>query len=109
MDTRILFTDLDGTLLDDNKKITPGNQDAIDEALSQGHKIVISTGRPLAGAWAQAEKLGLIKEGCYAITYNGGQIYDSYHRKTIYGKTVAKELVAPLFREAHARDLHIQT
>ena len=109
MDTRILFTDLDGTLLDDSKKITPGNQTAIDEALAQGHKIVISTGRPLAGAWAQAEKLGLTKEGCYAITYNGGQIYDSYHRKTIYGKTVAKELVAPLFREAHARDLHIQT
>ena len=85
MDTRILFTDLDGTLLDDSKKITPGNQTAIDEALAQGHKIVISTGRPLAGAWAQAEKLGLTKEGCYAITYNGGQIYDSYHRKTIYG------------------------
>lgn len=109
MDTRILFTDLDGTLLDDNKKITPGNQEAIDEALAKGHKIVISTGRPLAGAWHQAQNLGLTKEGCYAITYNGGQIYDTYNQKTIYGKTVPMELVPPLFKEAHARNLHIQT
>lgn len=109
METKILFTDLDGTLLDDNKEITPGNQNAIDAALAQGHKIVISTGRPLASARIQAEKLGLTKEGCYAITYNGGQIYDTYHKKTIYGKTLPSSLVTPLFQEAHARNLHIQT
>lgn len=109
MSTRILFTDLDGTLLDDNKNITPGNQAAIIEALEQGHKIVISTGRPLAGAWGQAQRLGLTKEGCYAITYNGGQIYDTYAQKTLYGKTVPREIVAPIFREAAARGIHIQT
>lgn len=109
METKILFTDLDGTLLDDNKNITPGNQAAIDAALAQGHKIVISTGRPLASARVQAEKLGLTKEGCYAITYNGGQIYDTYHKKTIYGKTLPAVLVKPLFQAAHARNIHIQT
>ena len=31
--TRILFTDLDGTLLNDKKEITPGNQAAVNEAL----------------------------------------------------------------------------
>lgn len=109
METKILFTDLDGTLLDDSKNITPGNQAAIDEALAQGHKIVISTGRPLASARIQAEKLGLTREGCYAIAYNGGQIYDTYHQETIYGKTLPARLVAPLFQEAQARGLHIQT
>ena len=44
---KILFTDLDGTLLDDNKKITPENSAAIAGALKKGHKIVVSTGRPL--------------------------------------------------------------
>lgn len=109
MNTKILFTDLDGTLLDDNKNITPGNQAAIDEALAHGHKIVISTGRPLASARIQAEKLGLTRNGCYAIAYNGGQIYDTYHQKTIYGKTLPAKLVAPLFHEAKIRGLHIQT
>ena len=36
VDTRILFTDLDGTLLNDQKEVTPGNQAAIDEALVIG-------------------------------------------------------------------------
>ena len=44
----ILFTDLDGTLLDDHKDLTFENREAISQALSAGHKIVITTGRPLA-------------------------------------------------------------
>ena len=36
--TKILFTDLDGTLLNDEKEVTAGNQAAIDRALEQGHK-----------------------------------------------------------------------
>lgn len=109
MTRRILFTDLDGTLLNDEKVITPGNQTAIDEALAKGHIIVISTGRPLASALMQAEKLGLVKEGCFAITYNGSQIYDIYHRKTVYGKALSRTLVKPLFQEAAKRSLYIQT
>lgn len=109
MNTKILFTDLDGTLLNDKKEITPGNQAAIDRALSLGHKIVISTGRPLASARIQAERLGLTKEGCYAITYNGGQIYDTYRQKTLYGRPVPRELIRPVFEEAYRWNLHIQT
>ena len=52
MSIRVLFTDLDGTLLNDAKEVTPGNQSAIDEALAKGHKIVVCTGRPLASARA---------------------------------------------------------
>ena len=63
MNSKIFFTDLDGTLLNDRKEITPGNRAAISEALSAGHKIVIATGRPLASARIQAERLGLTGEG----------------------------------------------
>lgn len=107
--TKILFTDLDGTLLNDKKEITLGNQAAIDEALAKGHKIVITTGRPLVSARIQAERLGLTKEGCYAITCNGGRIYDMYHQKTLYGRPLPVSIAAPLFKAAHEADLHIQT
>ena len=40
---KILFLDLDGTLLNDAKEITPGNMAAIREELRQGHKIVITS------------------------------------------------------------------
>lgn len=109
MNKKIFFTDLDGTLLNDKKEITPGNQTAIDAALSQGHIIVISTGRPLASARIQARRLGLTREGCYAITFNGAQIYDMFHEKTVYGMGISKNIVSPIFRAADRMQLHIQT
>lgn len=109
VETRILFTDLDGTLLNDHKEVTSGNQAAIDEALACGHKIVVCTGRPLASARVCAAKAGLDKEGCYVICFNGGQIYDPYHEKTVYGKTFSKETAAKIIGEAMKRDLHIQS
>ena len=92
VDTRILFTDLDGTLLNDKKEITPGNRAAVDEALAKGHKIVVTTGRALASGLQIAERVGLTGEGCYVIAFNGGQIYDPYHRETIHGVTFSQEI-----------------
>lgn len=109
MSSKILFTDLDGTLLNDKKEISPGNQQAINEALACGHKIVVSTGRPLPSAKIQIERLGLTREGCYAITYNGGLIYDVYHQKALYSKPIPMKFVKPLFQEAARRNLHIHT
>ncbi len=109
MEKKIFFTDLDGTLLNDEKLISKGNQEAIDEALAAGHKIVIATGRPLASASIQAERLGLMREGCYAIVFNGAQIYDLGDQKTLYGKGVPEELVVPIFRRAEELDLQVQT
>lgn len=109
MHRKILFTDLDGTLLNDQKEITPGNQAAIDEALLRGHIIVICTGRPLASARIQARRLGLTREGCYAITFNGAQIYDTFHGKTVYGRSIPRQIVPPLFHTAAQMGIHIQT
>lgn len=81
--TKILFLDLDGTLLNDEKEVTAGNREAIDEALSAGHKIVICTGRATSSAVQLAEKLSLTSPGCYAITFNGACIYDLYEGKAV--------------------------
>ncbi|MCD8337385.1 MAG: Cof-type HAD-IIB family hydrolase [Lachnospiraceae bacterium] len=109
MSKRIFFTDLDGTLLNDQKEITPGNQKAIDLALRDGHRIVIATGRPLSSALIQAERLGLIRDGCYIIAFNGGEIYDSSLGKSISRKAVPLEFISPIFAEAHRLGIHIQT
>lgn len=106
---KILFLDLDGTLLNDNKEITDGNRNAINTALSQGHKIVITTGRPLPSAILLSKELGLTKKGCYAIAYNGAEIYDLYEKKTIFKKTVPLEYVRYLMDSAYKFNLHVQT
>ena len=58
MSAKALFLDLDGTLLNDQKEITPGNRAAIEATLAAGHQVVITTGRPLVNAREQAQRLG---------------------------------------------------
>ncbi len=62
MGVRVLFTDLDGTLFNDQKEVALGNQAAIDEALAKGHKIVVCTGRPLASAVPVLQRRDLTKK-----------------------------------------------
>ncbi|MCR5406711.1 MAG: Cof-type HAD-IIB family hydrolase, partial [Lachnospiraceae bacterium] len=58
MSKKILFTDLDGTLLDSNKNISPEDLEAIKELTASGHKFVISTGRPIQSAVKIAQRYG---------------------------------------------------
>lgn len=110
MKTKMIFLDLDGTLLDDNKKLPKENREAIDEALEQGHKVLICTGRPLSSAIKLLPLLGLDKPGCYAITFNGGLIYDAGEKKAIYQVTLPLEQVKYVFDKAYEYGkIHIQT
>lgn len=106
---KALFLDLDGTLLNDQKEITPGNRAAIEKALAAGHRVVITTGRPLVSAIEQARRLELTAPGCYLIAFNGGILYDMGERKVLFEETVPLELVRAIFAEANRRELHIQT
>ena len=109
MTPKALFLDLDGTLLNDQKQITPGNRRAIERALDAGHKIIITSGRPLVGTAPLADSLGLDKPGCYVIAYNGCIFYDNYKKEVIYRSTLPLPLVKAVFEEANKRGIHIQT
>lgn len=106
---QILFTDLDGTLLDDHKNICVENRTAIDHALLAGHKIVITTGRALFSAQKLCEDLHLTSKGCYSICFNGGVIYDCYEKKVIFERTLSHEYVCRLMDEGKKAHLHVQT
>ena len=88
MQTKMIFLDIDGTLVDKNKQLPPKNKAAIDAALNMGHKVFICTGRPLSSVIKLLPVFGLERPGCYAITYNGGLIYDAYEKKSVYKKTL---------------------
>lgn len=107
--TKILFTDLDGTLLNDERNISYQNKQAIQKALDQNHKVVITTGRPLPSAVLLVEELGLTKEGCYAITYNGGLIYDCHEKRAIAKNTLPLEYVYHIFQSAKDHQIHCHT
>ncbi|NHM33747.1 HAD family hydrolase [Neobacillus terrae] len=70
----LLATDLDGTLLNEDKEIDSKTIEAIHEFRSRGGRVVISSGRsPLSTKWI-AETIGLKNEPI--IAYNGAVILD---------------------------------
>lgn len=104
-----LFLDLDGTTLNDQKEITPGNRRALETARERGCRIVVTSGRPLASALHQARRLELAGPGCYVIAYNGGVVYDCGQDREVFRRTLELETLFTLFDEAGRRGIHIQT
>lgn len=109
MKKKILFVDLDGTLLNDQKEIPAGNKAAIEKATALGHAVVITTGRALLSTQKMVERLGLNTPGCYAITSNGALIFDTYREEVVFQTGVPRHLIRPIFDEAYKFDVHAQT
>lgn len=109
MKKRLLFLDLDGTLLNDAKEITPGNRQALERTLKRGHGVIITTGRPLKSALEQARRLGLDKPGCYVIAYNGAMVYDWGKQDKVFARALTIDSVIRVFEKAGELGEHIQT
>ena len=109
MKKRLLFLDLDGTLLNDAKEITPGNRAALERTLKRGHGVIITTGRPLKSALEQSRRLGLDKPGCYTIAYNGAMVYDWSKQDKVFQRALTIPSVIRVFEKANEIGEHIQT
>lgn len=109
MESKILFLDLDGTLLNDAKELTDGNRKAMEAAVARGHRLVIASGRPLKSVLMQAARLGLDGPGRYAIAYNGAIVYDFTRQKQIFRQSLRPEDLYDVFDEANRRGIYIQT
>ena len=108
MKTKYIFTDLDGTLLNDAKEVCKDNIEAIEEALLKGHRVIVATGRPLEAAVIGAKHAGLYRPGCFLLCYNGGMIYDCTKEEVIYEKTLGMDDIKALFKSADEAGIHVQ-
>ena len=106
---KILFTDLDGTLLTDDKRILDEDMKSIEGMLARGHKLVLCTGRPLTSAKLLAQKYGFDKPGFFLVSFNGGLIYDYATEKSILTRRISVDDVKFIMDRAHARGMHAHT
>ena len=108
-DIKVLALDLDGTLTNDQKLVTPRTRAALDAAIAKGVTIVLASGRPTAGITPLAKDLGLDKKGGCILSYNGGKIVDCRTGETLVEKTLDPALVPELCDFAAAQDIAILT
>lgn len=105
MAKKVLVLDLDGTLTNSEKKITPKTKKALMEMQEKGHTVVLASGRPTPGITPLAKELELEKNGGYILSFNGGQITNCKTGKIVYQKTLPPEVVPKLFDLADKLDI----
>ena len=96
MNYQLLALDLDGTLTNSRKEITPSTRDALIDIQKNGKKVVLASGRPSQGVLPLAEELHLGDYGSYILSYNGGRITDCRSGEIIYSKYLPNDVAAPL-------------
>lgn len=106
---RIIVLDLDGTLTNHEKIITPRTLEALMKAQEAGHTIVLASGRPTYGIAPLADQLCLQDFGGYVLAYNGGKIIDWRTKSPIYEQVLDQALLPRLYAYAQRDDLTIIT
>ena len=87
---KLVASDLDGTLLNKNKEITPRLFAALKKLDELGIYFVPSTGRPFGTVPQAIKELPFLK---YVITSNGATIYDAVEQKNIIENFLTPEAV----------------
>lgn len=106
---KILFTDLDGTLLNEQKQISDYTREVLDAWAKAGHKLALCSGRDINSVKSVKEYLHLNFPGMYLIGYNGGQTYDCDNQKTICKIALSLEQVTHIMEEAARFGIHVHS
>ncbi|GFZ27458.1 Cof-type HAD-IIB family hydrolase [Lactobacillus corticis] len=71
MSIKLVALDTDGTLLNSQSKILDSTKKVVAQALAAGVKVVLCSGRPIAGLAPYMAELGITGDDQYAVTLNG--------------------------------------
>ncbi|MDE6916350.1 MAG: HAD hydrolase family protein, partial [Lachnospiraceae bacterium] len=105
--TRILFTDLDGTLLDSDKNISEKTRAKLIELLEKGNHLVLASGRSDGSILDVLAQLRLPEKDLggkvYMAAYNGALLYDCAKKAVIEQYSVPMQTAQAVFDMAMRR------
>lgn len=105
----VIVLDLDGTLTNSKKIITPKTKDALLKAQCAGKIVVLASGRPTGGVMYLADELRLDEFGGYIVSYNGGHIINYANGEVVYDKMLPAEFIDKICEETKKTGLEIIT
>lgn len=88
MTTQAIILDIDGTLLNDDKKISPETKKALITAQQNGVKLILASGRPTTGMHLYAEQLEMETYHGLLVSYNGAKIVDCQTKEELFNQTL---------------------
>lgn len=109
MDYKIIALDIDGTLINTKKEITPHTRYALIEAQKRGKKVVLASGRHPIGIKPLANDLMLECYGGYIMAFNGAEIIDCSTGETVVNRIFPREYLSDIISVAHGSNLTYNT
>ena len=97
---RAIALDLDGTLTNHDKVVTPKTREALLKAASEGAVIILASGRPTYGIEPVAECLELNQQGGYILSYNGGNIVNAKTGEKLFSQFLPDNVIPELYTYA---------
>lgn len=91
MDYKIIVLDLDGTLTNRDKVITPRTREALMKAQDAGKIVVLASGRPTPGVMPLAKELKLDEHDGYILSFNGGMIVSCKTGEAVFSSQLPVE------------------
>ena len=101
---KLILTDLDGTLLRDDKRLSPANRSALERASAQGCRVVLATGRSYASLTPELRELSFLR---YFIFMNGAKGFDRETGRVLYRAEIDPETAERLLDTLTALDLSV--
>ncbi|MGK2881839.1 MAG: HAD family hydrolase [Mycobacterium sp.] len=89
----LIASDVDGTLLDSDERVTPRTRAAVRAAVDAGTTFVLATGRPPRWVAPVVEGLGFAP---MAVCANGAVVYDSATDRVLSARTLSVEALGEL-------------
>lgn len=99
-DYRLLVLDLDGTLTNSKKEISPRNLRTLLRLQQSGVRLVLASGRPTYGIVPLAEQLQMKENNGYILSYNGGEIIDWSTGELLYKNLLPDDVLPILYQTA---------
>ena len=97
---KVILLDIDGTLTNSKKQITPKTREALLKAQENGCVLVLASGRPTQGLNRYVKELEMDKNNGILISYNGALASNAETRevyfKNLMPKDIAKKLIKHL-------------
>lgn len=107
MKYKLLVLDLDGTLTNSKKEITPFTKEVLINAQQQGLHLVLASGRPTYGIVPLAEQLEMGQYGGFILSFNGGKVIEVKTGKVFYEQALPPDMMPLIYKRSYEAGLTI--
>ena len=88
---KVIAMDMDGTLLNSQKRISPRTKEALIRVQEAGVMLILASGRPTSGLMEFAAELGMERHHGLLVSYNGSQVVDCETGKVLFNQAMSVE------------------